>query len=47
MRLRITGIYPVPVLLDERLLRRDDREAYVELNRAGPAATAAPAPILN
>jgi hypothetical protein len=30
----ITGIYPVPVLMDERLLRRDDREAYVELNRA-------------
>jgi hypothetical protein len=30
----ITGVYPVPVLMDERLLQRDDREAYVELNRA-------------
>jgi hypothetical protein len=32
--LAITGTYPVPVLLNERLMRRDDRDTYVELNRA-------------
>jgi hypothetical protein len=32
--LAISGVYPVPALLNERLLRGEDRDTYVELNRA-------------